>query len=119
MSGNRKTREELQLIYDQLVATIPEIQQKGKNNPYTSINGNMFSFLAKEDYIAIRLPQKELEVFLEQYNAQRAISYGSVMKEYAEVPDDLLGDVETLSNYLKNSLAYARTLKAKPTKKKK
>lgn len=30
--------------YDELVTTIPGLKRKGKANPYTSLNGNMFTF---------------------------------------------------------------------------
>lgn len=32
-------------LYDKLIATIPEIESKGDANPYTSLNGNMFTLL--------------------------------------------------------------------------
>jgi hypothetical protein len=32
-------------LYDKLIATIPEIERKGDANPYTSLNGNMFTLL--------------------------------------------------------------------------
>jgi hypothetical protein len=32
-------------MYDKLIATIPEIKRKGAANPYTSLNGNMFTLL--------------------------------------------------------------------------
>ena len=31
-------------LYEKLLATIPEIERKGADNPYTSVNGNMFRF---------------------------------------------------------------------------
>ena len=30
--------------YDRLVAAIPEVELKGATMPYTSVNGNMFSY---------------------------------------------------------------------------
>jgi hypothetical protein len=32
-------------LYEKLLATIPEIERKGANNPFTALNGNMFSLL--------------------------------------------------------------------------
>jgi hypothetical protein len=32
-------------LYDKLIATHPEIERKGAANPYTSLNGHMFSLL--------------------------------------------------------------------------
>jgi hypothetical protein len=33
-------------LYDKLIATNPKIERKGAANPYTSLNGNMFTLLA-------------------------------------------------------------------------
>jgi len=41
------------------------------------------------------------------------------MKEYVAVPEALLGNTNELSKYLDISYEYAKTLKAKPTTKKK
>ena len=37
------------------------------------------------------------------------------MKEYVEVPDHLLDDIDELLPYLDQSYAYVKTLKAKPS----
>ena len=42
-------------IYKQIVATQPGIERKGKANPYTSMNGNMFSFITKEGELKLNL----------------------------------------------------------------
>ena len=34
--------------YDKIIEIIPGIERKGLNLPYTSLNGNMFSWLDKE-----------------------------------------------------------------------
>jgi TfoX/Sxy family transcriptional regulator of competence genes len=41
------------------------------------------------------------------------------MKEYVAVPDSLLENTKELSKYLDQSYAYAKTLRPKPTTKKK
>ena len=41
------TGERLEL-YEKLVARLPDVERKGAAMPYTSWNGNMFSFLDKE-----------------------------------------------------------------------
>lgn len=43
-------------LYDQLIATNPKIERKGDANPYTSLNGNMFTLL-HQSRLAIRLPR--------------------------------------------------------------
>ena len=106
-------------LYEMLVATHPEIERKGKTMPYTSHNGHMFSLLSKEGKLGLRLPKDEREAFLEKYNTILFEQYGAIMKEYVTVPDDLLPKTGALKKYLEISFEYVKTLKPKPTKKKK
>ena len=86
--------------------------------PYTSLNGHMYSFLTKEGTLALRLPAKEREAFLEESDTKLCVQYGRVMKEYVEVPDNLLKDTGALAKYFSTSYDYVASLKPKPTKKK-
>ncbi|GAB4246756.1 MAG: hypothetical protein Tsb0034_25780 [Ekhidna sp.] len=104
-------------LYDALLKSVG-LEKKGKNMPYTSMNGNMYSFVAKEGYVAIRLSEEEKEAFIKKYQAKPAISYGSVMHGYVEVPSELLEKTDELSSYMKMSYEFAKTLKPKQTKKK-
>jgi TfoX/Sxy family transcriptional regulator of competence genes len=104
-------------LYDKLIATIPAIERKGAANPYTSLNGNMFTLL-HQSRLAIRLPEDEREAFLKKYKTTLFEAYGSVMGEYVAVPDALLENTRGLQKYLALSYEYAKTLKPKPTKKK-
>ena len=106
-------------LYDQLIATIPAIERKGAANPYTALNGNMFTLLHQSSSLAIRLPEEEREKFLKKYKTALFEAYGTVMKEYVAVPDALLKNTKELRKYLALSYEYAKTLKPKPTKKKK
>ena len=103
-------------LYDKLIATYPDIERKGAANPYTSLNGNMFSLL-HEGEMALRLPEGERELFLKKYKTKPYEAYGAVMKEYVAVPEKLLGNTKELSKYLAMSYEYAKTLKPKATKK--
>ena len=103
-------------LYEKLVATNVDVDRKGKTMPYTSLNGYMFSFLAKDGKVSIRLPKGERETFLSKYKL--SVQYGSVMKEYVVVPDYLLKNTSELKTYFDISYAYIGTLKSKPTKKK-
>jgi hypothetical protein len=38
-----------------MVASQPGAVQKGDTIPYTSVNGNMYGFLAKGDFVGLRL----------------------------------------------------------------
>jgi TfoX/Sxy family transcriptional regulator of competence genes len=104
-------------LYDRLIATNPKIERKGDANPYTSLNGNMFTLL-HQSHLAIRLPEHKREEFLKKYNTTLFEAYGTVMKEYVAVPDALLENTKELKKYLDLSYEYAKTLKPKPTKKK-
>lgn len=105
-------------LYDRLIATNPEIERKGVTNPYTSVNGHMFTHLSRTGTLGIRLPKEEREAFLEKYNTTPYESYGAIMREYVTVPDDLFEDTQTMKDYLEISYAYTSSLKPKPTRKK-
>lgn len=107
-------------LYDKLIATIPAIERKGAANPYTSLNGHMFSLLlGPQGVMALRLPEDEREKFLKKYDTTLYEAYGAVMREYVTVPDALLKNTKTLQKYLAMSHAYVKTLKPKPTTRKK
>jgi hypothetical protein len=105
-------------LFDQLIATNPDIERKGKTNPYTSHNGHMFSHLSKTGTLGLRLPKEDRDTFLEKYNTTLYESYGAIMKEDLTVPDELLENTAELKPYLDISYEYIQTLKPKPTKKK-
>jgi len=105
--------------YEKLIASNPAIEQKGDKIPYTSLNGHMFSFLAKDGSLGFRLSQDKRNEFLEKYPSAELFQYGIVMKEYVKIPDQLLGKPEELKKYFDLSFAYAKSLKPKPTAKKK
>ena len=105
-------------LYDKLIATNPKIERKGAANPYTSLNGNMFTILHQSGSLAIRLPEDKREEFLKKYKTTLFKAYGTVMPEYVAVPDSLLKNTKELKKYLDLSYEYAKTLKPKPTGKK-
>jgi hypothetical protein len=118
MAKSEASEETIEL-YKKLVEATPNIELKGKNMLYTSHNGHMHSFVAKEGYLAIRFSEEEKEAFILKYDSEPAISYGAVMRGYAVIPDALLAKIDELAPYLEMSLAYIKTLKPKPTTKKK
>jgi hypothetical protein len=106
-------------LYEKLLAAYPEIERKGADNPYSSLNGNMFSLLlSPQGRMALRLPQDAREEFLKKHKTTLFEAYGAVMKEYVAVPDALLRNTKEMRKYLGLSYEYAKTLKPKPTKKK-
>jgi len=108
---------EKEVLYDALVATIPAIERKGDNNPYTSYNGNMFTLLSNKEILAIRLAEQDREAFIKKYKSKLMEAYGIVMKEYVVVPDALLKKTKELKPWLELSYRYVQTLKPKATKK--
>ncbi len=100
-------------LYEKLVATNPKIERKGATVPYTSVNGNMFSYLSKEGKLELRLPTPEREEFLKKYKAKLCEAYGKVQPEYVEVPDSVLASTRDLKKYFDASYRYASSLKPK------
>jgi len=74
----------------------------------------MFSFLAKDGSLGFRLSTQDREDFTNKYKSGPMIQYGTVLKEYVVIPDQLLKSPKELKKYFKLSYAYAKTLKAKP-----
>ncbi len=107
------------ILYEELVATNPAVELKGATVPYTSINGNMSSYLSKEGKLALRLPAADIEAFLEKHKAKLCEAYGVVQKEYVQVPDSLLAKTPEMKKYFDASVEYVSGLKPKPTTKKK
>jgi hypothetical protein len=77
-------------LYERLVATIPEVEPKGAANPYTSVNGNMFSQLLPSGHVSLRLSESDRAAFIKKFNTKNVEQYGVVQKEYVEMPDTLL-----------------------------
>ena len=105
-------------LYEKLVATRPEVTRKGASMPYTSLNGNMSSFLTPTGQLALRLPAEERDAFMETHATTLCEQHGRVMKEYVSVPPTLLARTKELSKYFALSHEYVGLLKPKPTKKK-
>ena len=90
---------------------------KGAKNPYTSRNGHMFSFLEVEGAMALRLSDELTDDFLFIHESGPVIQYGSVMRGYVSVPDDLLSDTEELGSWFEKAYVWIGTLEPKATKK--
>ena len=105
-------------LYEALIATIPKLERKGAANPYTAVNGNMFTLLHQSNRLAIRLPEDKRQEFLKKHKTELFEAYGAVMREYVAVPDALLKNTKELKKYLEFSYEYAKRLKPKPSRKK-
>ncbi len=117
-SRNQVPADKLEL-YKRLLDLHPEIELKGGLKlPYTSYQGNMFSQLTKAGVLGLRLGLAEREAFIAEFDCGLLETYGTVMKEYVAVPDQLLEDSQRLLPYLEQSYAYAKTLKPQKRKRK-
>ena len=105
-------------LYEKLVATNPKVERKGATMPYTSLHGHMFSLLTRDGWLALRLSSEVRVAFLKKYQTKLCVQYGTVMKEYVQVPDALLKRTKELRKYFDQSYAYVGSLKPKPTTKK-
>ena len=77
----------------------------------------MFSFLDADGTMAIRLSDGLADEFLSTYESGPVIQYGSVMRGYVSVPDDLLNDTDEIGSWFKKSHEWIGTLEPKATKK--
>ena len=101
--------------YDRLISTVPGVVRRGASIPYTSVNGNMFSYLFGEGALALRLSPADREAFVTGFGAHLHEAYGIVQKEYVDVPDALLDDIAQLGSWFAASYAYVSSLRPKPT----
>ena len=102
--------------YKQLVEQLPGQEVKGATMPYTSINGNMFSFLDKEGRLSLRLAPDDRDAFIAKHRANLSTQHGTVLKEYVLVPDSVFSDPAAMKKYFRRSLDYAAGLKSKKRK---
>ena len=90
---------------------------KGAKNPYTSHNGHMFSFLTPEGTLALRLSDELGEEFQSLHESGPVMQYGSVMRGYVSVPEDLLAEPAGLAAWFDKARSWIDSLPPKPTKK--
>jgi len=103
-------------LYDAQLTAHPTIESKGAKNPYTSVNGHMFSCMNKAGEVGLRLSKEDQAAFLEKFDAKLFVSYGATMKGYVIVPMSLLESKE-FQTYLDKSYTYVTSLPPKATKK--
>lgn len=99
--------------YRDLVARWFKDEVKGKANPYTSMNGNMYSFLDKTGTVCLRLPRSELAAYQTRFGTGPVVQYGAVMKDYVAVPEPFLADDAVMADVLALCRDYAENLPKK------
>ena len=97
--------------------SLGDSELKGAKNPYTARNGHMFSFLDSEGTMALRLSDALQKEFLARYESGPVIQYGSVMRSYLSVPDDLLERTVELQGWFDKSYDWVGAMEPNPTKK--
>ncbi len=100
-------------IYDELVAKCSRFERKGKTMTYTSANGYMFSLLNKAGEIGIRFSKDVQEKYIKELDTTTFKSYGSTMRGYILIPDEMLEEPDTVATLLNESYDYVMTLKPK------
>ncbi len=101
--------------YDSLVATRPDVERKGAKLPYTALNGNMSSYLDETGRLVLRLSGPDREAFIARYETRLHEAYGTVQKEYVDVPAALLEDTAAVAPWFARSVDYVAGLRPKPT----
>ncbi|MCH9659800.1 MAG: hypothetical protein K0U54_02695 [Bacteroidetes bacterium] len=113
------TFEEALKIYDEIIATIPEIDRLGKSMPYTGTNTYMYSLVNKSGEVGVRLSKEDQASFTQRFPDHGVYkSHGAVMKDYVHLPEKLLSQHEEIADYLRKGLAHANSLPPQKRKKK-
>ncbi|MCP5025318.1 MAG: TfoX/Sxy family protein [Actinomycetia bacterium] len=103
-------------LYEAVVAGNAAVDRKGAKNPYTSRNGHMFSFLAADGMMALRLPEERQEAFCAAYESGPVEQHGRTMNGYVSIPAPLLANTAELQPWFDESHDWIGTLKPKPAK---
>jgi hypothetical protein len=106
-------RTENLATYVALVEAFFEDEVKGKANPYTSMNGNMYSFLDDQGRICLRMAEADRVAFSDLFGTGPVQQYGAIMKGYVSIPPDFFTNRDVLTKAFASSLRHARTLKTK------
>lgn len=105
--------EEKLALYDEVVAKCPRFERKGKTMPYTSANGHMFSLLNKDGELGFRYSKEVQDKYIQEWGTTTFKSYGATMRGYVLIPEEMLEDLDKLSEYLNESYDYVMSLPPK------
>lgn len=73
----------------------------------------MFSFLDKKGVMTLRLSREVGQVFLSGYDSGPVVQFGSVMRGYVAIPDDLLRSPRAITPWIKKASERVETLDPK------
>ena len=100
-----------------LAARHRDLTVKGKKSAYLAMNGNMFAFVDDTGGLCLRFSEDRKAALKDEYGIGDVIQYNAVMRGYIRVPDHVMAEDEALGALFDECVAFARTLKPKPTKK--
>lgn len=100
-------------VYRELVARFFGDIVKGKANPYTSMNGNMYSFLDGDSRICLRMSEPDRLAFAKAYGTEPVKQYGAIMRGYVAIPESDLADASGLAEAFEACHRYATSLPKK------
>ena len=106
---------EVLAAYVRVIATQPRVSRKGATIPYTSLNGNMSSYLDEAGRLVLRLSADDRAAFISEYRTRLHEAHGTVQKEYVDVPPALLQATGELAPWFARSVGYVGGLRPKPT----
>ena len=101
--------------YERVIATQAGLVRKGATIPYTSLNGNMSSYLDETGRLVLRLSADDRATFIARYGTGLHEAHGTIQKEYVDVPASLLEATDELAPWFARSVAYVGSLRPKPT----
>jgi len=107
-------------LFEKAIESVPGAQvRKMFGYPAAFVNGHMIAGLY-DDYMVVRLPKDDLDAFFKLANTRTFEPMpGRPMREYGVVPPSLLKSESELVAWLGKAFDYAKSLPAKPPKKKK
>jgi TfoX/Sxy family transcriptional regulator of competence genes len=109
----QKSSQVLVDLFQSVMPGPPAVQRKMFGYPAGFVNGNMFMGLFQESMI-LRLPTGPREEFLKNHDARIFEPMaGRPMREYAEVPQQVMRDRKELTKWVARAYEYGASLKPK------
>jgi TfoX/Sxy family transcriptional regulator of competence genes len=105
-------------LFDKSVPAAPSVsRRKMFGYPAAFADGKLFIGLHQNDFI-MRLSDEDRERFTTAYGDRTfEPRQGLRMREYVRLPEELLSDARKRASWIRLSMAYAETVKAKPARK--
>ncbi len=109
-------QDDTRAILDRLAVAEPDLRVKGKKTPYLAVNGNMFAFVDPEAALCLRFAEADRAALAAEFGVGPVIQHNAVMRGYLAIPEAVIADAARLAALFGQSVAHARGLKPKPTR---